>query len=157
MSFSRFRTTTRLALTALVAGAVAGPLLGCSAGEPTASTRASAAVARLANIPTGNQPSDRAALDDAMLRVRAIATTSGCGPGGCEVIGLGAKACGGPREYVAYCPTSTDVTQLKAAAAEVQRAERAYNERYNITVSDCSVAPLPSDRCVGDPPAGRAP
>lgn len=140
-----------------LAAAIAGPvLLGCSSTETTATAR-DAAVARLAGIPSGDRSADRAALDEAMRQMRALAHTEGCADGSCAVIGLGAKPCGGPWEYVAYCPTTTDVARLKAAADEVLRAERAYNERYGITASDCSVAPFPEGSCTAKPAAARAP
>ena len=46
-----------------------------------------------------------------------------------------------------------DPAPLRAAAAEVARAERAYNERYGIVASDCSVATLPA--CAARPLGGR--
>ena len=153
MPFRCLRTFRTLAVGAALAATAVG---ACSAGEPTAAAR-DAAVARLANIPTGDQAADRAALDDVMRRMRALANTSGCANGTCEVIGLGRKPCGGPWEYVAYCPATTDVVQLRAAAAEVDRAERAFNERYGIGVSECSVAPYPSGSCAARPAAGRTP
>jgi hypothetical protein len=153
MPFRRLRTFRTLAAAAALAATAVG---ACSAGEPTAAVR-DAAVARLANIPTGDQAADRAALDEVMRRMRGLASTTGCADGSCEVIGLGRKPCGGPWEYVAYCPTTTDVVQLRAAANEVDRAERAFNERYGMTVSECSVAPYPSNGCAPRPVASRTP
>ena len=153
MPFRSLRMIHTLALGAALAATAVG---ACSAGEPTAAAR-DAAVARLANIPSGDQAADRAALDDVMRRMRALANTSGCADGTCAVIGLGRKPCGGPWEYVAYCPTTTDVAQLRAAAAEVDRAERAFNERYGTGVSDCSAAPYPSTPCAARPAASRTP
>jgi hypothetical protein len=153
MPFRRLRTFRTLAVAGALAAAAAG---ACSSGEPTAVAR-DAAVARLASIPSGDQAADRAALDEVMRRMRSLATTTGCANGSCEVIGLGRKPCGGPWEFVAYCPTTTDVVQLRAAAAEVDRAERAFNERYGMMASDCGVAPYPSHSCVAAPAASRAP
>jgi hypothetical protein len=151
MASRLFRTPRRVAFAAALAAAALG---ACSSSDPTASNR-DPAVARLASIPSGNEAADRAALDEVMRRMRALANTDGCANGSCEVIGLGRKPCGGAWEYVAYCPTSTDAAQLRAAAAEVERAERAYNERYGIVASDCSVAPLPGNSCVAKPTAAR--
>ena len=136
---------------ALAASLALSALGACSSGEPTSSTR-DGTVVRLANIPSGDRAADRAALDDAIRRARALGTTNGCPGGVCEVVGLGQKPCGGPWEYVAYCPTTDDGARLRAAAAEVLRAERAYNERYGIASADCSVAPLPG--CLVDVPTG---
>ena len=153
MQIQLFRTSRRLAVAAALAGAA---LAGCTSAEPTSAAR-DATVARLANIPTGDVTADRSALDAAMRDVRALAKTDGCGPGGCQVIGIGRKPCGGPWELVSYCPTSTDVTRLRAAAAEVERAERAYNERYGIMASDCSVPSLPAGSCAPPPVSSVAP
>jgi hypothetical protein len=142
----RFRSAPLPAATlAAVAMLTLGGALACSSQTATSADR-SALVARLAGIPSGNEASDRATLDEVRARARALASTTGCTTGTCEVLGLGQKPCGGPWEYVAYCPTTTDGTALRAAATELARVERAFNERYGV-VSDCSVTPYPSTPC----------
>lgn len=92
--------------------------------------------------PSGDQAADRAQLARLEERVRALARTDGCAAGACDVIAVGAKACGGPRYYVAYCRTTTDVAALEATVAEIGRFERLFNERYGIA-STCDVVPRP--------------
>jgi hypothetical protein len=144
-----FRTPRLFALAALVA---VGGAAGCGSDDPTSSSR-EAAVAALAGVPSGNATADRSAIDAAYRAVRELAKNGACANGTCEVIPVGEKPCGGAGEWVPYCPTTTDVPALKAAAAEVVRAERAYNERYGIVASDCSVAKLPA--CTALPAGGR--
>ena len=142
----RFRSAPLAPATlAALAMLTLGGALACSSQGATAVDR-TALVARLAGIPSGNEAADRAALNEVRARARSLASISGCTAATCEVLGLGQKPCGGPWEYVAYCPTTTDGTALRAAAAELGRVERAFNERYGV-VSDCSMVPYPSTPC----------
>lgn len=89
--------------------------------------------------PAGDQATERAALDSLMAAARALASTTGCASSGqCASMALGAKACGGPWEYVVYCPLTTDTTALRAAAEELERRERAFNAKYDV-VSTCEM------------------
>jgi hypothetical protein len=70
---------------------------------------------------------------------RALANASGCTTAGsCQSAAVGAKACGGPRSYVVYCATTTDVPRLTQALEALRKAEEAYNQRHGI-VSDCAM------------------
>ena len=94
----------------------------------------------------GDQAADRAALDRLKAEARALAHVTGCTSSGqCAVQALGERACGGPEEYVVYCPRSTDVAALARKADELARASRAFNAKYQI-VSTCEyrVAPVPA-------------
>jgi hypothetical protein len=91
---------------------------------------------------SGDLAADRAQLVRLEERVRAIARTDGCAGGACDAIAVGAKACGGPRYYLAYCRTTTDVAALEATVAEIERFERLFNERYGVA-STCDVVPRP--------------
>ena len=91
---------------------------------------------------SGDQAADRAQMARLEERVRALARTDGCTAGACDAIAVGAKACGGPRYYVAYCRTTTDVPALEATVAEIERFERLFNERYGIA-STCDLVPRP--------------
>ena len=92
--------------------------------------------------PSGDETADRAQLARLEERVRALARTDGCAAGACDAIAVGAKACGGPRYYVAYCRTTTDVAALEATVAEIARFERLFNERYGI-VTTCDFVMRP--------------
>ncbi|CAA9338967.1 MAG: hypothetical protein AVDCRST_MAG11-2883, partial [uncultured Gemmatimonadaceae bacterium] len=61
---------------------------------------------------------------------------------------LGVRACGGPREYIAYCPATTDSARLFAKLAELARAETAANERSG-AMSVCSLVTPPAPGYTG--------
>lgn len=59
---------------------------------------------------------------------------------------MGAKACGGPQQYIAY-PKKTETTILPRIEEYTQKV-KAFNEKYNIT-SDCMlVMPPTSVKCI---------
>jgi hypothetical protein len=60
---------------------------------------------------------------------RALAKTSGCSSASqCRTAPIGAKACGGPRTYVAYCAATTDSVALYRKLGELSAAEKEYNK-----------------------------
>lgn len=99
------------------------------------------------------QPQDEATIRRLEEEARALARTDGCASAGqCAAAPVGAKACGGPRGYVAYCTLTTDTAALHAKLAELERVEREYNARHQI-VSDCMLVVEPplaleGGRCV---------
>lgn len=131
---------------------LAGAALGACSSTPAATATREPGVVRLDNFPSGDKSADQAALDSLKRAARLLAKQDGCADGRCASVGLGAKPCGGPWEYLVYCPTSTDVTRLRAVATEVERAERVFNERYGI-MSDCAVTPEPGGACGVKPPS----
>lgn len=60
----------------------------------------------------------------------------------CAAVGIGAKACGGPAEYVVYCATAVDEAALLDVVAEHVSLSEEENERTN-AVSDCSLVGEP--------------
>lgn len=56
---------------------------------------------------------------------------------------LGAKACGGPTDYVVYSIVHTDSTGLQALADEYTRLNRQYNEKTGMA-STCDVVLRPT-------------
>jgi hypothetical protein len=74
-------------------------------------------------------------------------------PGGCEkveecaVAGFGHKPCGGPREFIAYCAKTTDVTALKAKLEELAKAEQTWQAEAGI-MSNCGLTRRPPPRLV---------
>lgn len=110
---------------------------------------------------TGNEATDRAPIARLEQEARALARPDGCADGGaCRAVPLGAKACGGPRAWLPYCPASTDLPALQAKLAELEVVEQALNRRYNIA-SDCSYLAEPRLEAVGGScraaPAGLTP
>lgn len=60
----------------------------------------------------------------------------------CKVIGVGARACGGPDEVVVYSAESTDVEKLEALVAQYNEAKRKRNQDTG-AMSICSIEPIP--------------
>lgn len=98
---------------------------------------------------TGDQEWDKAVVAQLERDARRLATTAGCtDAGGCRVAPVGVKACGGPRDYVAFCATTTDTVALFRKLEELARAERDYNARYGV-MSTCEFREAPPVALVG--------
>jgi hypothetical protein len=70
-------------------------------------------------------------------RLRALAIADGCDAAEqCKTAPVGERACGGPREYVVYCPLRTDEPALLATVDSLKRAEMSLNEATG-AVSTC--------------------
>lgn len=148
--------------------AIALLALACAQSAPReVSPVADSALASGGGVPSlqlsGNQTADRERLDSLDGVARSLARTEGCSSvDGCATIALGAKACGGPREYLVYCRTGTDTASLMRTVELVNRLEREFNQRYEV-VSNCMMmmepgVALEGGRCVADfDRAGNAP
>jgi len=78
---------------------------------------------------------------DLMTQINELAKTTGCASASdCQTLPVGRKACGGPRTYVVFCSKSTNVAQLKAKIAELDRLDLAAAKN---TVSDCMMVMQP--------------
>ena len=98
---------------------------------------------------TGDQAWDQAVIAQADRDARKLAIADGCGDAGsCRTAPVGVRACGGPRDHVAYCVTATDTAALFRKLAELARLEQAYNERYGI-MSTCEFRDAPATALVG--------
>lgn len=64
----------------------------------------------------------------------------------CHSIGIGAKACGGPENYLAWSSKHSDGTQLKTLVAQHSAARRADDQRQGM-MSTCSVVSDPGAVC----------
>ena len=104
--------------------------------------------------PAGEQPPADTApvtgtIDNAMVakleqEARALAKTEGCASTGqCKAAPMGAKACGGPRAWIVYCPLATDEVGLTRKLDELRAAEERYNRETGL-VSDCAMLNEPS-------------
>jgi hypothetical protein len=70
---------------------------------------------------------------------RQIATASGCSAADqCRAAPVGDRPCGGPRDFVVYCTATTDTSALQTKLDELIRAERAFNQKYEL-VSTCEL------------------
>lgn len=62
-------------------------------------------------------------------RLRELAIAEGCDSSGqCKTAPVGERACGGPREYVVYCPLTTNEPALLAVVDSLKRAEMRHNQ-----------------------------
>lgn len=64
----------------------------------------------------------------------------------CHSIGIGAKACGGPENYLAWSSKHSDGAQLKTLVAQ-HAAARRENDRRQGMMSTCSVVSDPGASC----------
>jgi len=64
----------------------------------------------------------------------------------CHSIGIGAKACGGPENYLAWSSKNSDGAQLKALVAQHSAARREDDQRKGM-MSTCSVVSDPGASC----------
>ena len=72
-------------------------------------------------------------------RLRELASSDGCDSAGqCKAAPVGERACGGPRDYVVYCATSTDEPALLAVVDSLKEAEMRLNEATG-AVSTCEM------------------
>jgi hypothetical protein len=95
-------------------------------------------------------PADAAStVSSASLRA-PIAALIGNAPcdnqGQCHVVGIGAKACGGPSGFLAWSDKKTDPKALEAAVQAQAQAAREENKASGLA-SDCMMAPTPSAVC----------
>lgn len=80
---------------------------------------------------------------------RAIARTEGCSqPEQCRTAPVGDRPCGGPRDFVVYCATTTDSVALFNKLEELRRAEQEYNRAHDL-LSTCELRLPPQTQLVG--------
>lgn len=89
-------------------------------------------------------PSDTEQIVTLEREALALAHNDGCSTSDqCRVAPVGAKACGGPRYWITWCPASTDSAALLQKLDELRTAEQNFNQLHGV-VSDCSVVPPPT-------------
>jgi hypothetical protein len=64
----------------------------------------------------------------------------------CHVVGVGAKACGGPSGFLAWSEKNTDSGALRSAVEAQSRAQAEENKTSGLA-SDCMVTPMPAAAC----------
>ena len=120
--------------------AVVMAFVGCPPSQPDdtiSSDRNSPATEgpALTGVDTATDPTVRRLEREAI----ALASTGGCSTAEqCRSAPVGSRGCGGPRFYLPYCPLTTDTAALLAKLAEVETAEREYNQRNSIA-STCEM------------------
>lgn len=65
----------------------------------------------------------------------------------CAVMGIGARACGGPADYLVYSRIASDVPALTRAVTDYNAAQAATLRRRRVR-STCEVVPAPDVACV---------
>ena len=139
---------------------VASVLLAACAAQPPAAEPAdtpTVSAATPAAPQPGTRDGDLAVINRLKAEARALARLTGCGSAGaCASVGLGVRGCGGPEEYIVYCPTSTDTAALRRKVAEVERAEGAFNTKYEIA-STCEFRMPPNIELAGGSCRAAAP
>ena len=114
-------------------------LVACAAPPPRSSDSATGPAA-----PVAAPADDTTRLARLERDARALVRASGCdAASSCRTAPVGWRGCGGPRTYVVYCPASTDTAALMRTLGELERAERAYNEREGV-VSTCEMRMPPN-------------
>lgn len=141
------RTTIHLTLLAALAAG------GCGFfnSRPADSTPVDTPTVNVPSRPVyvGDQEWDKAIIDQMERDARRLANADGCTDyTACRAAPIGAKACGGPRDYVVFCAATTDTVALFRKLAELARAEREYNEKYGI-MSTCDLRTEPNVALVG--------
>jgi len=73
----------------------------------------------------------------------------------CRALAVGAKACGGPTQYVVFSTTATDAAEAERLAGAVTALDRAANDQFGL-VSTCEMLMEPAvaldgGRCVAAP------
>lgn len=95
-------------------------------------------------------------------QIQAANTDLGCDTDSqCHTIGVGAKACGGPENYVAWSSKNSNGTQLKTLVEKHAAARRDEDNKQGI-MSTCTVMRDPgascrANRCALNSPATVAP
>src|SRR5437588_154965 len=96
-------------------------------------------------------------IDATTAEARTLVHTEGCAAAsGCAAAAVGAKACGGPREYWVYCREKTKESDLLAKLQAVKSLEQRYNELTH-AMSDCSFAVAPTSFSLVDGKCTAAP
>jgi hypothetical protein len=98
--------------------------------------------------PRDQQSGDSVTTSDLRQSIRAEIGDAPCSSSSvCQTIPFGAKACGGPQQYLIYSTSATDSARLAREVARYNEAQRKRN-REEGRVSDCSVVVRPQVSCV---------
>ena len=96
-----------------------------------------------------SEDADRAAIEKLEAEARAVAKADGCAASSdCRAAPIGVRGCGGPRDFLVYCPKSTDSVSLARKIAAADSAEAAFNTRYKVA-STCELRMPPAVEASG--------
>ena len=117
-------------------------MLACAAcstraGDPPAASKA-------APVQTS---APAAASSDTLGQIRSLIGAAECSSDSqCQVLPVGARACGGPASYLAWSSAKTDSGQLQALAERYKAEQQASNERSG-RISTCIAIAPPAVAC----------
>ena len=143
----------RMLLLSLAVAAFAGACTRAPRGSDVARDSASAGARDTAASPATVTEADLGRLE---REARALANTGGCAESAqCRTAPVGDRPCGGPREYLVYCPLTTDSAALFRKLGELAAAEKAFNAQSGM-MSTCEFRMPPTvtasgGRCVVSP------
>lgn len=146
------RVIVRAVTTTAAAGVLAA--VGCSSQSrlPADDTTSRPAASAQSASPAGGVAdtlAQRAKVVQLEADARALAGTTGCNAvTQCRTAPVGEKACGGPRDYIAYCAATTDSVALFRKLGAIKDAEVDYNKSSN-TMSTCEFRLPPKTSLVG--------
>jgi hypothetical protein len=113
---------------------------GPSANQPPATQTAAPAA------PAAPAPSAPAS-GDTLARIHALVGKADCtSDSQCQVLPIGARACGGPASHLAYSTARADATELQALAERYRTEQQSNNQRSGM-VSTCRMLPTPVAAC----------
>jgi len=99
-----------------------------------------------AAAPAPSAPSAPAS-GDTLARIHALVGKAECtSDSQCQVLPIGARACGGPAGHLAYSTAHADATELQALAERYRADQQAGNQRSGM-VSTCRMLPTPVVSC----------
>lgn len=124
-------------------------LLACAA----CSTRADGPSSQSATPPAAASgapavaPAAAPAASGTLDRIHALVGRAECtSDSQCQVLPVGAKACGGPVSYLAWSNAKTDAAELQALA-ERHKAEQQGSNEGSGRISNCRAVPQPAAAC----------
>lgn len=118
----------------------------CQSPRPPAADKAADPAVDAPSPPVG---SDMGQVQQLEAEARALARTTGCSQATqCRTAPVGDRPCGGPRDYLAYCATTTDTVALFRKLDELRRAEQEINRRSG-AISTCEFRMPPQTGLVG--------
>ena len=137
----------------IAAAAVLACLGACApAPAPADGGRTQSPAARPAGSADAGSPgvadSDTGRIARLEREARALAHAEGCAAGQCRTAPVGSRPCGGPREYIVYCATTTDSAALFAKLDELAREEGEFNKRHELA-STCEFRMEPATEVNG--------
>jgi hypothetical protein len=87
------------------------------------------------------------AASDTLARIHALVGKAECSSDSqCQVLPIGAKACGGPAGYLAFSNADTSAAEVQALAQRYHAEQQASNQRSGM-ISNCRVVPTPAAAC----------